>query len=117
MAQIGPAQIGPAQIRARVARPDQTHPRQVGTDLQLRAPPLVPSLHPLLEPRDVLPFRHERPPSLVNSSLPTAKLKGMMAGRSHMALVVGDGGCWGRRGWTLNADSALRPCHGRIRRL
>src|SRR5215207_7298501 len=38
-------------------------------------------------------------------------------GRSHMALVVGDGGCWGRRGWTLNADSALRPCHGRIRRL
>src|SRR3954465_2669760 len=38
-------------------------------------------------------------------------------GRSHMALVVEDGGCWGRRGWTLNADSALRPCHGRIRRL
>jgi hypothetical protein len=40
-----------------------------------------------------------------------------VAGRSHMALVVEDGGCWGRRGWTLNADSALRPCHGRIRRL
>ena len=38
-------------------------------------------------------------------------------GQSHMALVVEDGGCWGRRGWTLNADSALRPCHGRIRRL
>src|SRR3954471_1603392 len=30
---------------------------------------------------------------------------GARPGLSHMALVVGDGGCWGRRGWTLNADS------------
>src|SRR3954468_1145365 len=34
-------------------------------------------------------------------------LRGEAPGLSHMALVVEDGGCWGRRGWTLNADSAL----------
>src|SRR3954454_8332411 len=36
---------------------------------------------------------------------------GVAPGQSHMALVVEDGGCWGRCGWTLNADSPLRPCH------
>src|SRR3954468_7050897 len=60
MAQISLAQIGPAQISAPEARPDQIRPGQVGTDLRVVAPPLVPSHHPLLEPCDMRPVGHER---------------------------------------------------------
>src|SRR5215212_7644235 len=77
MTQICLDQIGPAQISAPEARPNQTRPGQVGTGLRVLAPPLVRNVHPLLEPRDMVPVGHERPP-LVNGSFRKAKLEGMM---------------------------------------
>src|SRR5215210_5387794 len=99
MAQIGLAQIGPAQIRSTEARPDQIHPGQVRTDFRVLAPPLVPSFHPLLESRDMLPVGHERPPPLVNSSFQTAKLEEMMVkagSASGQSLAVHEAGLLAR---------------------
>ena len=64
------AEVRPSEVRPAELRPSEVRPAEVRTDVGVLITPGVPSVHALLEPRDVLVVRHGSSPEVLRRTMP-----------------------------------------------